>query len=125
MKLLYTRKDLHTSRYTFLCAAILLSLFSQFGRLYFNVKCFYSFLCSVVLPRNYFYISLQENRKIYFVIFRTEARLTYLYVVGIIVPKTGYLQFSHNQFSPIRPKTTHCDRLNFKNYEVSFSEAVL
>jgi len=34
----------------------------RFGRLYFMVKRFYTFLCIVVQVHNYFHISLQETR---------------------------------------------------------------
>jgi hypothetical protein len=83
-----------------------------------QVKCFYTFLCSVLLLRNYFYITVQEIRKFYCVILQPAVRLHYVYVDGIIVFKRtlGFPQFSHNQayFSPIQLTTTHCDTPKMK-----------
>jgi len=85
--------------YYCLCAALLLSVRSRFGRLCFMVECFYTFLCSVVLVRNYFHNSVQEIRKFYFIIFHLEIQPPYLYVVGITVFKRtlGFPPFSQNQ----------------------------
>ena len=92
-------RTFYTSRYACLCAALLLSVCSRFGRLYFMVECFYTFLCSVVLVRNYFHNSVQEIRKFYFIIFQLAIQPTYLYVVGITVFKRtlGFPTFSQNQ----------------------------
>ena len=78
---------------------LLFSLCIRFGRLYFKVKLFYPFLCSVLQLSDYFHISVQEIRKLYSVILQPAGRLTYLYVVGILFfEKTlGFPQFSQNQ----------------------------
>jgi len=92
-------RTFHTSRYACLCAVLLLSLCSRFGRFYFMVECFYTFLCSVVLVRNYFHNSVQEIRKFYFIIFQLAIQPTYLFDVGITVFKRtlGFPPFSQNQ----------------------------
>ena len=80
-------RTFYTSRYASLCTALLLSLCSRFCRLCFMEECFYTFLCSVLLVRNYFHNSVHERRKFYFGIFQIAVRPAYLYVVGIIVSK--------------------------------------
>jgi len=93
---------LYTSQYKCLCTAILLSLCSRFVRLYFTVKCFYIFLCIVVLLSNYLHIWEQKSPMFYFVIFQIPDRPLYLFVVGILVSKRtfGLPQYSNNQYSP-------------------------
>jgi len=43
------------------------------------VQCFDAFLCSVVLVRDYFSISVQDTRKLYFVIYQLAILPPYLY----------------------------------------------
>ena len=58
-------------------------------------KILFTFLCSALLPLNYFHIRVQESSKNYFVIFQTAGRQNNLCVVGIIIfnRTIGYSQF--------------------------------
>jgi len=62
-------------------------------------KFFYTLLCSDLLLRKFFHISVKENSELCFVIFQTPGRLNYLYYVGMIFFKRtlGFVQFSNNQ----------------------------
>ena len=118
--------NIYTSRCTCLCAATFLSLCSRFGRLYFMLKCFYTFLCSVVLLRNYFHNSEQESRKFSFVFYQTAVRPHYLCLFFwiIIFNRTkDFPQFSQNQVPPppIHHKIISCDTLKMKIIKFIFN----